>query len=62
MPSAKITTVFLLPSHDETTTSTLEEKLKAIATILDVDTFESGDLAVFEKRENPLPVVAGWFA
>ena len=47
-----ITRLYRLPSDDETTYRTLQEKCDAIAKIFDVETFMSGNLAVFLKPAN----------
>jgi len=50
--AAVINKFYRLPSDDETTYRTLKEKCDAIAKIFDVETFMSGNLAVFLKPAN----------
>ncbi len=51
--AAVINKLYRLPTDGESPTSTLRERREAIARLLDVETFESGNLAVFVKRRKP---------
>ena len=51
--AAVINKLYRLPTDGEPPTSTLQERREAIARLFDVETFESGNLAVFVKRRKP---------